>query len=158
MTVKERSAAMLAKELLLRIRWKLLAAPASCTFLSCRNFSGISANADSNTMWRQTSPQSPRPSMKPTPATSVGTCTGTNPERDPPRAPLTGISQFLVWLFDAQAVLQLLQCDSLGFRVEEQHNEELHRHHDREQNKRIRARRFRKLRERVGNEGIHDPV
>src|SRR6266478_2949460 len=36
------------------------------------------------------------------------------------------------WSFNAQAVLHLLQRDSLGLGIEEQHHEKLQRHHDRE--------------------------
>src|SRR6266566_2690482 len=60
--------------------------------------------------------------------------------------------------FNAQAVLHLLQCDSLGLRVKEQHDEKLYGHHDCKENERVSAGRFCQLWKRISDKRIHDPV
>src|SRR6266446_6014886 len=91
MIVKEKSAAMSAKEPSPMIRSRLLAAPASCTFPTCRNFFALFANAGSNITWPQTSHRSRPPFMKLPAVTSAGICTGIvlEPQRplNLPRAP-----------------------------------------------------------------------
>src|SRR6266478_1926309 len=76
MIVKEKSAAMSAKEPSPMIRSRLLAAPASCTFPTYRNFFALFANAGSNITWPQTSHRSRPPFMKLPAVTSAGICTG----------------------------------------------------------------------------------
>src|SRR5580700_7813946 len=59
---------------------------------------------------------------------------------------------------DTQAVLHFLKSVSLGFWIEEKDDEELQHHHRPEKYEGIRAGRFRKLRKRISNDGVHDPV
>src|SRR5580698_5779212 len=61
-------------------------------------------------------------------------------------------------LLDTQAVLHLFECVSLGLGVEKHYDEELQHHHRSEKYKGIRPRGFRKLRKRISNDGVHDPV
>src|SRR5580700_11232432 len=59
---------------------------------------------------------------------------------------------------DTQAVLHFLKSVSLGFWIEEKDDEELQHHHGPEKHEGIGAGRFRKLRKRISNDGVHDPV
>src|SRR5260370_34867672 len=55
-------------------------------------------------------------------------------------------------------MLHLFESDSLGLRIEEQHNEELHGHHGPKKDKWICSGRFCKERKSQRNDCVHHPV